>query len=1145
MCDAWQRHSSDAQPTDASGGGSFIPSDEQQNGPKRLPDSAVCFALLESYPTGVVVVNQSGVIVAANAKAARFLKGVHLDVTGTSFLDFLSAESWQGFERTAKTLVDAGQGQARLPVKGANGVIHVFEAVSKYPTTSDENDTVLILRDTTDYDMTLAANAEDRLRILSRAVEQSQTVVLITDAEGTIEYTNEAFTAISGYSAEEARGKNPRILKSGHTTEAEYRHLWDTIRSGETWYGTFYNRRKNGTFYWEAAKISPVRNNEGVITHFIALKEDITARVEAEEELARRARYRMAIVEADRILLERESGEDLTPVLRVLGEASEAARVREFHNQRDESGGLFASPVAEWVAPGVQLQIGNPALKYLPYEGTFSRWEKTLRSGRPIFGSVKDFPPEEQRLLEAQHIAAVAVFPITKGTEWIGFIAFERCDEPPQPWTESEIALLGAAAASISLGVSRQAAQKALVESEERYRSVVNSVKEVIFQTDAEGNWTFLNPAWEGLTGFTVDQSIGTSYLQYTHPEDKTENLELLASLSSGELESIRHETRYLTKNGEERWCEALVWVLRNDSGAVRGAAGVIEDITEQKLAIEELRRAKEAAEAANRAKTEFLANISHEIRTPMNGILGMTELALETQLSREQREYLQTVKTSADALLVLLNDMLDLSKIEAGQLELERIEFDFRATVVTTVNTLLTRAEAKNITLDVRVDPNVPATVVGDPARLRQILLNLVGNAVKFTEVGGVSVEVVAENGGKPGRTSIRALVRDTGIGIPVERQSAIFESFTQADATISRRFGGTGLGLAITKRLVNAMGGTIKVTSTPGQGSTFEFVIPFEKGSARRERPAPGNQADSLLVRTVVDTQRDGTTRGDEKGSPNEPHGPEDGDTGSEDARRATALVVEDNATNLALARTILEKAGYRVVAAGDGHQALAYLKAVRSPFDRPDVIFIDIQMPGMDGITATRSIRRMDTWKEVPIIAMTAHAMKGDREKCLEAGMNDYLSKPVKKEELIEAARKWTRTGRTQRETSPRTRGGDPSVDTEVFDAARLLDLVDGDETAFREITTTFRETTRDLVSRLKEANENKDVEAMRRVAHTLKGSAGSFFAGQLQRASARLEQVCTDGTFEEIARNVATVVEAWNRLEDRMNAGNRAE
>ncbi|HNZ38860.1 MAG TPA: PAS domain S-box protein, partial [Candidatus Latescibacteria bacterium] len=179
----------------------------------------MCFALLESYPTGVVVVNQSGVIVAANAEAARFLKGVHLDVTGTSFLDFLSAESWQGFERTAKTLVDAEQGRARFPVRGAYGVIHVFEAVSKYPTTSDENDAVLILRDTTDYDMTLAANAEDRLRILSRAVEQSQTVVLITDAEGTIEYTNEAFTTISGYSAEEARGKNPRILKSGHTTE--------------------------------------------------------------------------------------------------------------------------------------------------------------------------------------------------------------------------------------------------------------------------------------------------------------------------------------------------------------------------------------------------------------------------------------------------------------------------------------------------------------------------------------------------------------------------------------------------------------------------------------------------------------------------------------------------------------------------------------------------------------------------------------------------------------------------------------------------------------------------------------------------------------------------------------------------------------
>ncbi len=1142
MCDAWQGHSSDGQPANTSGAGNSIPSNEQRNGANELPGSAVCSALLESHPTGVVVVDESGVIVAANAKAARFLGGRYLDVTGKSILDFLSAESRQGFSRTAKTLVDAGKGRARLPVKGANGITRVFELVSKPPTTSDAKSTVLILRETTDYDVTLAANAEDRLRILSRAVEQSHTVVMITDAEGTIEYTNEAFTAVSGYSAEEARGKNPRILKSGHTTEAEYRHLWEIIRSGETWYGTFYNRRKNGTFYWEAAKISPVRNNEGVITHFIALKEDITARVEAEEELARRARYRTAIVEVDRILLERESGEDLTPVLRVLGEASESSRVREFRNQRDESGGFFANLVAEWVAPGVKSQIGNSALKNLPHGGAFSRWEKTLKNGRPIHGLVKDFAPEEQRLLEAQRTASIAVLPITKGTEWIGFIAFERCDGLPRPWTESEIALLGAATASISLGVSRQAAQKALVESEERYRSVVNSVKEVIFQTDAEGNWTFLNPAWEELTGFRVDESIGTSYLQYTHPEDRTKNLEMLASLSSGRLDSIRHETRYLTKSGEERWCEALVWVLRrSDSGAAPGTAGVIEDITERKLAIEELRRAKEAAEAANRAKTEFLANISHEIRTPMNGILGMTELALETQLSREQREYLQTVKTSADALLVLLNDMLDLSKIEAGQLELERIEFDLRATVVTTVNTLLTRAQARNINLNVRVDPDIPGTLVGDPARLRQILLNLVGNAIKFTEVGGVFVEVIAENGEKPGSTNIRVLVRDTGIGIPIERQSAIFESFMQADATISRRFGGTGLGLAITKRLVNGMGGTIKVTSAPGKGSTFEFVVPFEKGSVRKERPTTDKPADLWRVPTVAGEQEERTTGGGAKETPNDSHGLKGRDTGSQDASRGTALVVEDNATNLALARTILEKAGYRVVTAGDGYQALAYLKALRSPSDRPDVIFIDIQMPGIDGITATRSIRGMNTWKEVPIIAMTAHAMRGDREKCLAAGMNDYLSKPVRKEELLEAAAKWTRVGRTRRETSQRTKGGHPPVDTEVFDATRLLDLVDGDETAFREIITTFRETTRDLVNRLKEASENKDIDGMRHIAHTLKGSAGSFFAGQLQRASAWLEQVCESETFEEIARSVANVEEAWNRLEDRMNTG----
>ena len=501
--------------------------------------------------------------------------------------------------------------------------------------------------------------------------------------------------------------------------------------------------------------------------------------------------------------------------------------------------------------------------------------------------------------------------------------------------------------------------ERRMKESERRLQTLMSNLPGMAYRAinDAGRTMLFVSDGCLELTGYSASDLLRAATLSYTRlilPEDAGGVAEKIYA-AMVRREPFRLEYRIRRADGQHVWVWDSGHGVTSDSGEMLCIEGLIIDITERKHAEAMLEQARLASDTANRAKDEFLANMSHEIRTPMNGILGLASLALSTETDRQRDQYLKLLKGSAEGLMTILNDVLDLSKLEAGHMSLEHNAFSVADCVRSASDSLGALAHNKNLEMHCSIAPEIPSRVVGDPVRLRQVLLNLIANAIKFTESGWVHVAAdLAQN--CEGR--VRFTVRDTGIGIAEDLQSVIFEPFRQADSSMSRKYGGTGLGLAITNRLVKLMGGQIYLESHLGLGSTFAVEIPFGQAPEEKTFARAGLDAPSA-------------------------------------SRSLSVLVAEDNPVNQLVARRLLEKLGHRVTVAGDGRKALEAIQ--REHFD---MVLMDIQMPELDGAEATMRLRACEqqTGEHLPIIALTAHAMKGDAEKLRSCGMDGYLSKPI---------------------------------------------------------------------------------------------------------------------------------------------------
>ena len=743
----------------------------------------------------------------------------------------------------------------------------------------------------------------------------------------------------------------------------------------------FINNEIVGILCFEATETKREWDNEDInfsrsIGDLIAIALESQIRSEAERKLTYKSDILFEINKStEKFLLAKNQDDIILGILSTIGYVTNASRVSFFECNNTEK---TVSQHFRWLLEKDGMEEPNPKLQNLSME-YFDEIVDVLRQNKPYAAIIRKQKNQEiRRFIEQMGSKSILFIPIFLKESFHGILAFDDTLNERE-WTNDEISSLEILAKNISFALERNMNETIIHESEEKFRLLADNIPGVVYLSKNDENFSkiYLNDQIEKLTGYSKSEFIEgkKSFLDLVHP-DEINNIVVNQRESIKQGKPFHFIYRIIKKDGSIAWIEEFGDAIHKD-GEITSIEGIFIDVTERKLA-ENAIKDKEYAEAANRAKSEFLANMSHEIRTPLNGIIGFTELLMNTELESIQKKYMDTVNQSANSLMEVINNILDFSKIESGKIELI-VEKNNTLDIANQVISLIQHeAKRKNLDVNLIIDKNVPAYIWVDYIRLKQVLVNLLSNAVKFTEKGNITLEITCEETKKLKNTKLKFSVKDTGIGIKAKNQAKIFEAFSQEDASTTKRFGGTGLGLSISNQLLSLMNSKLELKSKIGIGSEFSFYLDVKYSNETKK----------------IEQRKDKTEI--QKSS---------NDVISNN--NLTIFIVEDNKINMLLAKTlILQILPNSIIHEFENGKEVV----LKSSEIKPDLILMDIQMPEMNGYKATEEIRKIDSQKDIPIIALTAGTIVGEKEKCIEAGMNDYIPKPIEKENLKNIISKW---------------------------------------------------------------------------------------------------------------------------------------
>ena len=1080
--------------------------------------------------------------------------------------------------------------------------------------------------------------AEEQERKLVTMVDKNSSMMLLTDRLGCIEYVNEKFHEITGYTTEEAIGKNPKLLNSGNQSKKFYTTLWKTILSGQIWRGEFSNRRKDGGVYWAGTTIIPIIDQNGEITHFFSTSIDITKRKEAEDGL-------------------RHSQESQKVVSALLKMALQPLSIEETLLHSLDI--IHAFPWLDTKKQGAIFLLDDKTNELvLAAQKGFDKKMLSACSRVPlgeclcglsasnnsiVFSDSSNTTINMRSTTQLHH--GIYCIPLGANDRIIGVLNLYVDVEAKQNALND--AFLLSVSQTLTSIIERKQVDMAQEESEKRVTLALKGGDLGFWDVDLKTGESIVNDRWSEILDYDPGELYPSQKIwkNTLHHEDRRRVLRLGHDYRNGKVSDYEVEYRALTKHGDIKWVlskgAAVSW---DDKGHPTRMIGTVLDITERKRLEEEWFQAKVAAEIASQAKSDFLANMSHEIRTPMNAIIGMSHLCLQTELNPKQRDYLTKTHNAANSLLRIINDILDFSKIEAGKLDMESIDFALEEALSNLSAVIMVKAHEKDLELVMNTGVDIPPGMVGDPLRLGQVLTNLANNAIKFTNKGevGIVTELVEKN---QNTVKLRFTVHDTGIGLTPDQIKQLFKAFIQADASTTRNYGGSGLGLIISQRLVEIMGGKIWVESEEWVGSRFIFETIFGVSSKIKERSyIPTKDLQGLKTLVVDDNESarsviteymtsfsfdvsqaaDGpgainaVEAADHDGTPfrlliidhmmpdmdgmetvlhikkslsgtRQPtiilvtaYGDDEiiiktkgivdgyivkpvyrntlfesvmaafGRSGitsrgvvnlyiSKDDIQPLAgariLLVEDNDINRQVARELLEQAYIHVYEANNGKEAVEMI--AEGNFDG---VLMDVQMPVMDGMTAASEIRKDSRFSQLPIIAMTANAMVGDREKSLEVGMNDHIAKPIDQQTMFATMKKWITPATPLADIlEDHWQNSSPdSMDDDLW-PIQGLDMystrirVGGSADLHRTLLTKFCETHTHWHASTISALQGGDEQGAKLLVHTLKGLAATIGADKLSKMAKSLEgQINGSDSLEMYQINLYETSQELNRI-----------